>query len=116
MSAASTITTPTTTRSQNPFEAARLTLIQKLLRMKAPKALGAFPHPSDFVAIANHLRIAAGIFDEYLEEFGFQVADNAPCNVDARLFTGAFRGAIEGNATFEIEEVAEAIRDGRRAA
>ncbi len=116
MSAASTSSTTTTIRSQNPFEAARLALIQKLLRLQVPKALSSYPIPSDFVELANHVREASAIFDEWIETIGFQVEQNAPCNVDQRAFCGAYTGAIEGNATFEIEEVGEAIREGREAA
>jgi hypothetical protein len=106
----------TPSRSQNPFEAARLTLIRQLLAMKAPKAYSAFPSPADHEGIADHIREAAAIFDAWLAAIGFQIADNATTQIDMRSFEGAFTGAIEGNATYECERAAQALRDDRRAA
>lgn len=103
-------------RPQNPFESARLKLIQALLSMKAPKPISTFPIPCEFNSVADHLREAATIFDEWLGAIGHQVADNASHNVDMRVFEGAFTGAIDGNATYEIENVAERMMEDRHAA
>jgi hypothetical protein len=100
----------------NPFETARLALIKRLLEMKAPKAFVSFPQPGDFQVIADHVRDASAIFDEWIASIGFQVADNAPNDVDMRVFEDTFTAAIEGNATHEIEQVAELMIENRRAA
>src|SRR5216684_2478892 len=102
-------------RSNNPFEAARLKLIASLLAMKAPAAYPSFPVPSDHAGVADHLREAAIIFDEWLATVGHQIRDNASNDVDERVFEGAFTGAIEGNATWEVEKAAETLLDERNA-
>jgi hypothetical protein len=104
------------TRSSNPFEAARLSLIQRLLQIKPPKAFGAFPLATDFLAVRDHLVDAVKAFDEWIETIGFQVQENTTCEAfDMRSFSGAFSGAVDGNATFIIEECAENVREMRRA-
>ena len=104
------------TTHQNPFEAARLSLIERLSAVKACAAIGSYPTPSDFLEVVRHVREVAACFDDWLETVGFQVAENAVNKVDMRVFDDAFSAAIEGNATFEIEECAEALRDAREAA
>lgn len=104
-----------TTPSKNPFETARLSLIKRLLAMKAPKAYPLSPSPFDHEGVAAHLREAAAIFDEWLAAIGFQVADNAVCDIDMRVFEGAFTGGIDGNATFECMRAAETLLEERAA-
>jgi lipase chaperone LimK len=96
---------------QNPFEAARLSLISALLSLKAPSAYPSFPSPDDHEGIAAHLREAAQIFDGWLAAVGAEVRDNAVTSVDVRMFAGSFEAAIEGNETYEIESQGEALRE-----
>ena len=100
--------------SQNPFEAARLTLIKRLLQMRAPKAYPASPSPSDHETVATHLREAAAIFDEWLAAIGAEVRDNAVTYISAGLFSGSFVGAVDGNETWACEEAALALSEYRR--
>jgi hypothetical protein len=93
--AADTQTSPT----QNPFKAARLALIQRLLALPVPEAIG---------DVADHLKDAANIFDQWLYAVGSGVADSVPADVDMRSFQGAFLGAVDGNATYEVECAMEA--------
>lgn len=102
-------------RSQNPFEAARLKLIASLLAMKAPSALPSFPQPTDHARVADHLREAAAIFDEWLAAVGHQVRENATTYVDANLFNGSFTGAIDGNETWACEQAGLEVRAQRAA-
>jgi hypothetical protein len=111
---ADTITLRST--SNNPFEAARCTLIKALARMPVPAAIGSFPAPNDFIAISDHLYGAAEIFDAWLRDVGHQVSDNASAAVDLTLFDDAFVGAVDGNATFACEQAADALRDQPRVA
>lgn len=97
-------------RTQNPFEAARLKLIQALLAMKAPKAYPSFPIPADHEGIAAHIREAAQIFDDWLAAVGHQVRDNSGSEIDMRCFEGAFMGAVDGNATWCCEEAGIELR------
>jgi hypothetical protein len=108
---------PTATlRSDNPFEAARLALIDRLAALQAPRGLATFPLPADFRHLADHIREAAGLFDEWLAVIGHQVNVSAPGGVDMRVFEDAFSAAVEGNATFVVEQVAEDMIENRRAA
>lgn len=107
----------TTSRSSNPFEAARLSLIKRLLQLKAPKAFGAFPLASDFLAVRDHLVDAVEAFDEFIENIGFQVQENTTCEAfDIRCFNDTFSAAVDGNAIFILEECAEDVRSQRSAA
>ena len=87
----------------NPFEAARAALIQRLLSLPVPQAIG---------EVSEHLKDAANVFDQWLYAVGSGVADHVTVDVDMRSFQGAFLGAIDGNATYEVESVLE--QAGRR--
>lgn len=106
-------------RSQNPFEAARLALVKRLLALKAPAAYPTFPSPSDHEGVASHIREAAQIFDEWLGAIGDEVRDNATGYVSKDLFAGSFLAAVDGNETWACElqgmNVAEERRAMRRA-
>jgi hypothetical protein len=100
--------------SKNPFEAARLTLIKRLLQLRAPKAYPCAPSPSDHETVADHIREVAEICDEWLAAIGAEVRDNAVTYISAGLFSGSFTGAIDGNETFACTEQAEALIEYRR--
>ncbi|WP_407146297.1 hypothetical protein [Bradyrhizobium sp. ORS 86] len=89
--------------SRNPFEVARSALIKRLVDIEVPRELSLRTRPLEFSALADHIREAANIFDEWLFAIGTEVADNANRTVDLRLFTGAFLGAVDGNATYATE-------------
>ena len=110
----STSQTPTPIRSQNPFETARLALVKRMLELKAPAAYPSFPAPSDHAGVADHLREAAGIFDDWLAAIGGEVRDNAITHVSADLFAGSFTAAIDGNETWAVEQQAEFLTAERR--
>lgn len=99
----------TTSTPANPFKVARAALIQRLLALPVPEAIG---------EVAEHLRDTANIFDQWLYAVGSGVADHVTVDVDMRQFQGAFLGAVDGNATYEVECVQEAAarrRSFRRA-
>jgi hypothetical protein len=97
MSAAADTKSSTT---QNPFEAARAALIARLNALPVPSAIG---------EVSDHLRDAANIFDQWLYSVGSGVADAVMTDVDMRSFQGAFLGAVDGNATYEVECVLESV-------
>jgi hypothetical protein len=101
-------------RPQNPFETARLALVRKILEMRAPPAMPTFPSPHNHLAVADHLRQAAAIFDEWLLAVGHEVRDNATIAIDADTFEGVFASAIDGNALYACEQASEALIDSRR--
>lgn len=96
-------TKSSTTSPANPFEAARQALIARLLALPVPQALG---------EVSDHLRDAANIFDQWLYAVGSGVADHVTVDVDMRSFQGAFLGAVDGNASYEVDCAVE--RAGRR--
>jgi hypothetical protein len=103
--------------SPNPFEAARLSLINALLKLKAPKAYPNFPCPDDHEGIGGHIKEALEIVDEWLAAIGSEVRDNAVTSVDARLFSGTLVAAAS-DEIYACDEQAEALRqyaDERRA-
>ncbi|QPF81629.1 hypothetical protein IC762_17535 [Bradyrhizobium genosp. L] len=88
---------------RNPFEAARSALIRRLVEMEVPRELSLRPRRDEFAHLADHIRDAANLFDEWLFAIGAEVAENANRAVDLRLFSGAFLGAVDGNATHATE-------------
>lgn len=97
--------------TQNPFEAARLCLINRLLTLKAPKAIGSFATPFDFEAIKDHVLEATAIYDEWLAAIGSTVRDNATTHISAGLFSGTFTAAVDGNETYAVESQGEALKE-----
>jgi hypothetical protein len=114
MSTAAADAVPSAIRPQNPFETARLALVRKILEMRAPPAMPTFPSPHNHLAVADHLRQAAAIFDEWLLAVGHEVRDNATIAIDADTFEGVFASAIDGNALYACEQASEALIDSRR--
>lgn len=100
-----------TSKSQNPFETARLSLIKRLLQLKTPSPYPTYPSPSDHEGIAAHIREAAEIFDSWLAAIGSEVRDNAVTSISSELFSGSFIGAVDGNETFACEMQGEALHD-----
>lgn len=101
--------------AQNPFEAAKLKLIERLALLVVPKPIRIFPGPSDFEAARDVLREAAEIFDDWIAAVGHQVADNSPYSVDARSFDKVASGAV-ADALYECENISERLIEDREAA
>lgn len=101
--------------SSNPFESALADVIKALSALKPPKPISSYPLVSDFLSIGEHFADVVKIMDAYAETIGFQVEQNAYRKVDQRSFCGVFSGAA-ADPLFEIEECAEDLREGRRAA
>jgi hypothetical protein len=100
-----------TALSRNPLEVARSRLIRRLLELDVPKGF----HP---LTVAEHLRDAAAIFDEWLAAIGSEVRDNAVTSISSGLFSGSFSAAVDGNETYACETQSHAAReyaDERRA-
>ncbi len=86
--------------SRNPLEIARSLLIRELVDVQVP--------PAHAIAdIPELIRDVANILDRWLYAVGGVVADQVNVDVDMRVFTGAFLGAIEGNADYEVQCVVE---------
>jgi len=93
---------------------AHIALVQELARLNVPH-YGLDPTPGQHEDVADYLLRIAQAMDRHLKEVGREVQANATSvKIDAKCFDGAFVGAIDGNATFEIDRCAEALREEYR--
>ena len=101
--------------TQNPFEAARAKLIERLSLLVVPKPIRIFPGPSDFQNARDLLRETAEIFDDYVHAIGSEVENNSPYPIDLRSFDAVASCAIS-DAAYECDAIAEKLQDEREAA
>ena len=101
----------------HPVEAAVRTAACRLLNLKLARIAGE-PHMDDAAALQSDLLAIAAIIDPIIETIG-DYAESHFGKVDMELFRDQVRGAVEGNATFEIEaagrRLVEDYRERRRA-
>lgn len=69
----------------------------------------------DAESLIDDLEAIWQIVDSLIEKIGAYAADNLH-GIDIALFRDQLRGALEGNATFNLHEAAERIREDRREA
>jgi hypothetical protein len=99
--------------SQNPIARAHFALIKELARMHVP-SLSVSPTPEEFDDVADYLRRVTDLFDvSWLQPIGQEVQSNALCSINTQMFCGQFVGAIDGNATHEIQAAREAAAEGQ---
>jgi hypothetical protein len=90
---------------------AHFALVQELARLNVPH-YSTDPTPDQHEDVADYLVRIAQAMDRHLKEVGREVQANATSvGVDAKCFDGVFLGAIDGNATFEIDRCAKTIRE-----
>lgn len=93
--------TTTNTASPSPFETIRSSLVSRLASLQVPKGFSLqMPRRGEFDEVAAFIRDLANVCDEALYAIGSEVADNAARGIDMSVFSGAFLGAVEGNADF----------------
>jgi hypothetical protein len=103
----------TTTLSNNPFAVAKERLIATIAAMPAPGALVAKPEPGDFYAINKWMRdLTKNAFDQWIADVGHQLKHAASYKVDMSQFEDVFSDAIEGNATWEVDQAADLASEG----
>lgn len=94
---------------------AHVALVQELARLNVPH-YGMYPTPAQHEDVADYLLRIAQAMDRHLKEVGREVQENATAiTLDKGCFEGAFVGAIDGNATFECDRAAAALREEYRA-
>lgn len=76
-----------------------------------PTKLPLEPRPSEVRALRDDLETLAHHVDALVESYGRYLAANATRPVDQSVFKDQLLGALEGNATFEIDETADRIRE-----
>lgn len=95
----------------HPLAKAHFALVQELARINVPH-YSDDPTPDQHEDVADYLLRIAQAMDRHLAEVGREAQANATgVKFDASCFTGAFVGAIEGNATYELDRAADAIRE-----
>ena len=89
----------------------RLQQLSQVCAGMIPTRIPLEPRPSEIEAVNDDLLIIAKHVDAYLQAVGAYVAANTPGYFDQSLFKDQLIGAIEGNATYAIEEVAHCLRE-----
>ena len=84
-------------------------LVNRLATLRPP--LTANATSTEVRALADHLLEIASAIDYYIGRVGRELAYNAPCAIESGLFVDQLRGALEGNATFEINRVADILAE-----
>jgi hypothetical protein len=69
--------------------------------------------PDDIRDVTSYLLAVARHCDEWLKVVGNELCRNG-ASVDMRIFTDQFVGAIDGNATYDIESAALAMEENGR--
>lgn len=101
---------PKTPPQPSQFRIAVVKAAEELLALY-PGRLTIEPHPGDYEDVADHIMDVARIMDRWLLDVGYVVKEHSHCNIDMKQFTDVFRGAVEGNATYELTRAAEARRE-----
>jgi hypothetical protein len=96
--------------SKEPIAAAHAAMIDELSRLRCP-SLSVTPSVDEFGAVADYVVALARIADRCLKVVGEEVERNSVHSVDLSVFDGAFLGAVDGNATYEIDTAAERLRE-----
>lgn len=98
----------------NPILQAQQAMVAKLAAITAPR-IYVNPDPAELENVEDYLLSIARVFDAFLLEVGREVASNAMTNTDLGQFTNVLTDALAGNATHEIQQEVEALRQKRAA-
>jgi hypothetical protein len=92
----------------NAIATAHREAVQVLSRLYVPY-ISPTPTPDQFRDVADFLIRWAQIADRVLKLVGEEAQSNTSETLDMNIFDGHFLGAVEGNATFELERCAAAV-------
>jgi hypothetical protein len=76
-----------------------------------PKSLPTYPEAEDVLALNEHLQAVALAVDGYVLEIGKEAKSNSRNGFDLSLFIAPLSNMIQGNATYELECLAQAWAD-----
>ncbi len=93
-----------------PIEIAHAAMLAGLARLVVP-VIPADNEPAHFDALGQHMLDVAEVVDDYMTAIGDHLAENATTKIDLSLFAAPLLATIEGNAFFEIENAAAALRE-----
>lgn len=94
-------------KSANPLAAAKAQAVEKLAAMVPTFIIGT-PDMIDAKWLIMDLKSLCDLIDPLIAAYG-QYAESNFGKIDQSLFTDQLRGALEGNAMFEIERAARAM-------
>lgn len=97
-----------------PIALAHQTMLTKLAALRAPH-IYVNPDPEEFGAVNEYLLDVARIVDECLLAVGREVKCNSSRRIELRDFTNVLRNALEGNATFQVDQAIESLVEERAA-
>ena len=98
---------------RDPIGLSHAELVRELARMHVPQYTSYEPEPSDHEDVADYLLRMAKLFDRHILAIGQEVKSQAVCVVNLDDFTEPCERALSGNATFQADQCAEAVRDER---
>lgn len=85
-------------------------LTARLAALK-PQPIPTYPDPEDFIERAAHMRDLALAVDAYILALGRDCEENSPSTIDLSLFTAPLTNTLDGNALWELENVADELRE-----
>lgn len=106
-----TAQTSQSARKLTPIEEAQARLVTRMAGVTFHRVFGEAT-PDDADALLNDLLVAAGWFDEFIEAYGRYCKSELP-DVALRDFEKQVVGALEGNATYQIEQARDKLIETR---
>jgi hypothetical protein len=98
---------------KNPIAVAYAAMLDQL-RVLAVPHIHVNPEPEEFEDVADFGLRVAQCMDRFWAAVGNEAQSNATYKLDMKCFSGAFVGALEGMATFELDREATALREERQ--
>jgi hypothetical protein len=84
-------------------------LVNQLSFVAVPK-IHVSPFPEEFEDVADYILRMTQVFDRWLKAVGEEVQANALGRIEMDCFERSFTDAVEGNATFVCDKIAEDYR------
>ena len=97
---------------KHPLARSHAVMVRELSTLHVPQ-FSHSPSPEQFEDVADYLLRLADIFDRHLKEIGVEASSNSITTLDKSQFANQCRSALEGNATFQLDKGAEALRAER---
>ena len=97
---------------KHPLARSHAVMVRELSTLHVPQ-FSHSPSPEHFEDVADYLLRLADTFDRHLKEIGVEASSNSITTLDKSQFANQCRSALEGNATFQLDKGAEALREER---
>ena len=97
---------------KHPLARSHAAMVKELSTLHVPQ-FAISPSPEQFEDVADYLLRVAQIVDHHVQDIGTEAASNSIATLDKSQFANQCFSALEGNATFELDKGAEALRAER---